>query len=130
MDQISELNSSAVPIVAIDLAAGATGVPTIVMVASERVQPGVTIDTYLDGMRLCSQFEVVERDSQTLGFYDARRLVVSAKALGVSMKQLIYVIKSDRVVWIVLYTAGAEEYEELLPTFEQSIRTFVIRSTD
>jgi len=129
MAQMIEQNPSAFVILAFDSEVGDSGVLTNVSVAIEGVLSVVTLDSYLDAVikQLPSQYRVVERVIVSLDHYQAGRIALEFTVMGVRGKQVTYVIKSGNTVWAVIYGTGADEFDQRLPTFERSIRTFAIQ---
>jgi hypothetical protein len=42
-------------------------------------------------------------------------------------KQLLYFIKDGNIMWFVVYTAAKSGFEQALPVFEQSMKTFTVQ---
>ncbi len=132
MAQMVEQNRSVFVIWAFDSELGDSGILTNAIVGTERVPTALKMDTYLDAVtkQLPAQFRVDKREIVKLGEYEAGRLVIDFTMSGAHAKQLMYTIKDSGTMWSVNYTTGAEEMDQRLPTFEQSIRTFKIQSPD
>ncbi len=120
-------NPSMFVIWAFDSQVGDSGFLTNVNVTTEQALSTITIETYLDlaTQQLPSQFKVLEREIVSLDRYEAGRVLLEFSVSGVQGKQLLYVIKPDKDVWAITYSTAAEEFDERLSTFEQSINTFV-----
>jgi len=88
----------------------------------------VTTDTYLDILtkQLPSEFRVVERKQVTLDRYQGVQIVTEATMSGVTAKQIIYTIKQGSNMWVVTFTTSGEEFEQRLPSYQQSINTFSV----
>ncbi|MEE8152553.1 MAG: hypothetical protein V3T76_05915 [candidate division NC10 bacterium] len=123
--QVIERNPSAFLIFAVDSEVGESGNLTNMNVVAERVPSAVTMNTYLDlvAKKLPRQYRVIEREIVQLDHHQAGRLVLEIE----DVKQLMYAIKSDNTMWAVNYSTGVEEFEQRLPVFEQSARTFNVR---
>lgn len=126
---IIEQNPSMYVIWAFDSEVGASGALTNMAITTERVLTAMTLDTYLDSAlgQLPAQFQVVERGVVSLGEYQAGRLVLEFTISGVAGKELMYVVKDDNTIWVITFGTGAEEFEQRLPVFEQSVQTFRIQ---
>ncbi|MEG4189817.1 hypothetical protein [Microcoleus sp. Pol17_C1] len=121
-------NPSAFVIWAFDSKVGKSGVLSNVTIATEPVGSTVTIDTYLDMItkQLPSEYRVVERKQVSLDRYQAGQIVIEATISGVTAKQIMYTIKQGSNIWIVAFSTSAEEFEQRLPSFQQSINTFSV----
>lgn len=124
-----EQNPSAVAIWAFDSNVGSSGSLTNMNVVKERVISAITLDTYMDATakRLPASFEVTDRRKVRLEHYEAGQLVVQVELPSTKLKELLYVIKDKNIVWVITYATGMDEFEERLPTFEQSANTFKIQ---
>lgn len=121
-------NSSVFALWAFDSKASKSGFLSNVAILTEPVGSTVTTDTYLDLVtkQLPSEFRVVERKQVTLDRYQAGQIVTEATMSGVTAKQIIYTIKQGSNMWAVTFTTSAEEFEQRLPSFQQSINTFSV----
>ena len=121
-------NPSAFVIWAFDSKVSKSGVLSNVALATEPVGSTLTTDTYLDLLtkQLPSEYRVVERKQVTLDRYQAGQIVTEATMSGVTAKQIIYTIKQGSNIWIVVFSTSAEEFEQRLPSFQQSINTFSV----
>ncbi|MEG4048056.1 hypothetical protein [Microcoleus sp. Pol17_C1] len=126
--QYLKQNPSAFVIWAFDSKVSKSGVLSNLALAAEPVGATVTTDTYLDVLtkQLPSEYRVVERKQVTLDRYQAGQIVTEATISGVTVKQIMYTIKQGSNIWIVVFSTSAEEFEERLPTFQQSINTFSV----
>lgn len=129
MAQFIEQNKDLFVLWAFDSDIGSSGLLTNVNVTTERVVSAVTIDSYLDATiaQLPPQFQVVEREKISLDRHQAGKLVTEFTIAGIEGKQALYVIKDGTTVWVTVFTTGAEEFEQRLPVFEQSINNFWVR---
>ncbi len=127
--QMIEQNSSEFVFWAFDLEIGDSGLLTTVSVGVEQVPSDLAIDAYLDTVmeQLSSQFREVKREIVPLGHYEAGQIVVESSVSGVDAKQIMQAIKDGSTIWVVNYSTGASEFDERLPDFERSIRTFTIQ---
>ncbi|MGB7891098.1 MAG: hypothetical protein WCF82_04125 [Microcoleus sp.] len=126
--QYLKQNPSAFVIWAFDSKVSKSGVLSNVALAAEPVGSTVTTDTYLDVLtkQLPSEYRVVERKQVTLDRYQAGQIVTEATISGVTAKQIMYTIKQGSNIWIVAFSTSAEEFEQRLPSFQQSINTFSV----
>lgn len=87
-----------------------------------------SLDAYIDNRlaRMDSTIRVVERRKVSLNGTDAVRMVFEARIETVDVNELVYVIQDGSTAWVVFYVAQIREFYEMLPTFEQSARTFRI----
>lgn len=87
-----------------------------------------SLDTYLDTglLGLDPTLRVVERRKISLNATDAVRMVVEGRVEGIDVNELVYVFQDGGTAWAVIYVAQINEFYEMLPTFEQSIKTFRI----
>ena len=127
--QMIEQNPSIYVIWAFDSAVGTSGFLTNMNITTQQVLSAVTVDTYLDAavQQLPADFQVASRETLTLAGRPAARLTIDFTIPGVSGKEAMYVIKDGTTMWAVTYGTGAEEWEQRLSDFEQSIRTLVIQ---
>jgi hypothetical protein len=128
--QVIERNPSAFAIFAVDSEVGDSGTFTNMNVVGERVPSAVRTSTYLDilAKKLPRQYRVVERGIVQLDHHEAGRLVLEIEIQGMHIKNVMYAIRSGSTVWALTYGTGAEEFDQRLPVFEQSARTFNARA--
>jgi hypothetical protein len=114
---------------AFDSVVDGSGFLSNVNITTERVPSAMTLDTYMDTAvgQLPPQFRVVKQDRVSLDLYEAGRLEVEISVSGQKAKQLMYVFKEGKFVWLVIYSSSKGWFEAFRPTFEQSIGTFRIR---
>lgn len=129
MAQIIEQNPSSYIIFAVDSRVGDSGFLTNMNITKEKVLSAINLDIYLEAMskQLPAPFQVIERDIISLGNYQAGRLVVEFTINGRDGKSLMYVIQDGNTMWCIAFGTGAEEFDQRLPTFEQSALTFAIQ---
>jgi hypothetical protein len=76
----------------------------------------------LDGMLIDETRQV------RLGRYEASRSIAqSSGPTEMRVRRLIYAIKLDEGFWVLTFTAPATEFEQDLPIFEESARSFSIQ---
>lgn len=87
-----------------------------------------SLDAHIDNTfpQLEPSLRVVERRDVSLNATDAVRLVLEGRVDGIDVNELIYMIQDGGTAWAVLYIAQISEFYEMLPTFEQSAKTFRI----
>lgn len=124
-----ERNRSAFAIWAFDSQVGKSGGLTNVTVVTERVPSTVTLETYLGlvSKKLTKDFRVVEQGVVPLGSYQAGRVVLEANLGDAHIKQIMYIVKSGRTLWVVNLATDADEFDERLPAFESGIRNIRVR---
>jgi hypothetical protein len=85
-----------------------------------------TVDTYIDNQVLKADptIRVVERRKVSVNGKDAIRMVLEARINTVDYTELAYLFQDGGTLWVVYYLAQINQYYEMLPVFEQSIRTF------
>jgi len=122
--QSMEQNASAFALFAFDEQVGDTDFLTNVNVVSEGVQAALTVDDYLNlvAQQLPEQIQVIEQEVVAPEGVDVGRFVLEFASLGT--KQLMYVVKEDTTIWTITFSTGINEFEERLPTFEKSAKTF------
>lgn len=128
--QTIERNPSAFVIFAVDSRVGDSGTLTSMNVVAERVPSAVTVNTYVNivAKKLSRKYQVVERGIVPLDHYEAGRLVVEIDVRGVSIKSVMYAVKDGSTIWALNYGTGASEFDQRLPAFEQSARSFAVRT--
>ena len=87
---------------------------------------GDSLDAFLDAelLKLDPQIRLVERRTVSINGADAVRIMFEARVETVDVNQLTYVFQDGGTVWFVVYIAQINEFYEMLPTFEQSAKTF------
>ncbi len=85
-----------------------------------------SLDAYVDNSlsKLDTALRVVERREVSLNATPAIRMVIEGKVEGVDVNELAYVLQDGTTAWAVVYVAQINEFYEMLPTFEQSAKTF------
>jgi hypothetical protein len=87
-----------------------------------------SLDSYIDNqlVKIDPTIRVVEHRKVSLNGIDAVRMVFEARVQSTDVNELVYVIQDGDTAWAVLYVAQINEFYEMLPTFEQSAKTFRI----
>jgi hypothetical protein len=124
--QVIEQNPDVFVLWAFDTQLGAFGYVTNANITREDVPGGITPQEYLDaGLKLMpSGYEPVEQAVVRVGNYDAGKVVMRSNIQDRLGMSLMYSIRVGDRFWNVTYTTGADEYDQRLPIWEQSIQTF------
>jgi hypothetical protein len=81
------------------------------------------IDDGLSKMDL-QKSRLTERRKVSLNGIEAVRMVFEGRIETLDVNQLTYAIQDGDTVWFVYYTAQINEFYDMLPIFEQSVKTF------
>lgn len=87
---------------------------------------GDSLDALIDSelKKLNTEVKLTEKRKISINSRDAVRVTFEMRAQGVDVNELIYIFQDGGTVWLVGYVAQINEYYDMLPTFEQSIKTF------
>jgi hypothetical protein len=87
-----------------------------------------SLDSFLDSevAKLPSEIRVAERRKVSVNSIDALRFVFETRSNNIDINDLAYVFLDGSTVWYVEYAAQINEFYEMLPTFEESVKTFRI----
>lgn len=87
---------------------------------------GDSLDAFLDSdlAKLDPQVKLTERRKISVNSTEAVRITLEMRVDGVDVNELIYVFQDGSTVWFVGYIAQINEFYDMLPTFEQSAKTF------
>lgn len=123
--EIVQQNPSAFSIWALDSIKSDSGFLTNVIVTHEQVTLTINLETYLQELsnNLPSQIRIVDMKIGLVEGYQVGRIITET-SVGRSGKQIYYVIKDGSNIWSVVFSTGANEFEERLRIFEASVRTF------
>ncbi len=101
--------------------------PVIVLVSYEPLTAD-SLDAYLEGLptQLSTDIRVATKRKVTINSTDAILVLLEGKVSGVDINDQVYVFLDGGTVWFVHYMSQINEFYEMLPTFEQSIKTFRI----
>ena len=85
-----------------------------------------SLDAYLDSeiQKLPTDVRVAERKKVFVNSVDTVRMVFETRKDNVDVNVLAYVFLDGSTVWYIEYVAQINEFYEMLPTFEQSVKTF------
>ncbi|WDD32355.1 serine/threonine-protein kinase [Nostoc sp. UHCC 0926] len=115
-------------LLAFDSNKGDSGFLTNVIVLNEQVPFTINLETYLqeESKNFPAQIRIVDMKTGSVEGYQVGRIITET-SLGRSGKQIYYVIKDGRTIWNVIFSTGADEFEQRLPIFEASLGTFSIK---
>ena len=87
-----------------------------------------SLDAFLDGKlaKFPAESRVAERRKVSVNSTDAVRFVFETRSNNIDIDVLAYVFLDGNTVWYVEYAAQINEFYEMLPTFEESEKTFRI----
>ncbi|MDZ8189144.1 MAG: serine/threonine-protein kinase [Nostoc sp. ChiSLP02] len=121
-------NPSAFSIWAFDSIKGDSGFLTNVIVTNEQVNSTINLETYLQEVskQLPTQIRIVDIKTGLAEGYQVGQIITET-SIGRSGKQVYYVIKDGKTIWNVIFSTGVDEFEQRLPIFEASIRTFSVK---
>lgn len=130
--QVIKQNPSLFALWVFDSEIGDSQFLTNVNITTEEVPSAVDLNMYLDLTvnQFPAEFSIVEREVVPFQDSEAGRLVIEFALAGTEGKELLYIIKQDNVIWAVTYATSAAEFDDRLPIFEQSIRTFAVTSNE
>jgi hypothetical protein len=101
--------------------------PVIVLVTYEPLTVN-TLDDYVEGLpaQLSTDVRVAAKRKVNINSVDAVLVLLEGKVDGNDINDQVYVFLDGSTVWFVHYMAQINDFYEMLPTFEQSIKTFRI----
>jgi len=87
-----------------------------------------SLDTFVDSRlsNIPADINLAERRKILINSTEAYRLMFEGHSNNVSTNDLLFVFQDGSVIWYVRYSAEIKEFYEMLPTFEQSVKTFRI----
>jgi hypothetical protein len=87
-----------------------------------------SLDSYLDNRiaKLDPAIRMVDRRKVSLNSAEAVRLMLEGRIQTVDVNELVYIFQDGGTVWAVTYVAQINEFYDMLPSFEQSAKTFRI----
>lgn len=85
-----------------------------------------SLDAQLDAdlTKMPPDVRMAERKKVTVNSSEAVRFVFETRHDNVDVTQLTYVFLDGTTIWFVEYAAQIKDFYDLLPTFEQSVKTF------
>ncbi len=98
---------------------------TYAMVGAEEVKSDASLGAYVDDglAQRAPEEKLIERSDTTLGQDTAVRTVIETRYPNRRVRELAYFVKKGDLIWIVLFTTDAKEYDARLADFEMSART-------
>ena len=108
-------------------------VPNLVIgMRSDPILVDVTIDRavplYAQAQEsVSSNLHVLQQGIVELGKHRAGRFVLEYTSPSLKTRSVLFLIKDGAIFWELGYTSATENFDRLLPEFEQSARTFVIQ---
>lgn len=128
--QIFEQNPDLIRLIAFDQESP-TGLLTNMTVAQQELALTLTLETFgdLTIAQLPDDLTVLENEIVQVNGQEVARLVIRGEFPTGSFQVLQYSIIRDTQLWVVTYTAGVDEFEELLPIFDASYETFETQSS-
>jgi serine/threonine-protein kinase len=123
-------NPDAIALLAFDPKSSESGFLTNVNVTKQPVPEGVTVEQFLEAVtqQIANQFNIVNQEVVEIEPYQAGKIVAEATVGEVPVKQVFYTVKDENTFWVVAYSTTQAEFDQRLPNFEQSIRTFTASS--
>ncbi len=123
-------NSKGIALLAFDLQSARSGIITNVNVIKEELPQGTTMEASLAAAtsKLGLVYEIVDQKLTYLDDNQVGRIVAEANSEGMRIKPLFYLIPDGNTIWLITYSTTAEEFNQRLPYFEQSIQTFKVES--
>lgn len=99
-------------------------------IISQKVSSEITLDQYLEKEvnKLKNKAQIIEQDIIKNNQLSVGRIISEIELDNLTMKQLFYVIPEDQNYWIITYTSTADLFEQNLPMFEASFKTFQVLS--
>ncbi len=123
-------NSKGIALLAFDLQSATSGIITNVNVIKEELPQGTTMEASLAAAtsKLGLVYEILDQKLTYLDENQVGRIVAEANSEGMRIKPLFYLIPDGNTIWLITYSTTAEEFNQRLPYFEQSIQTFRVES--
>lgn len=89
----------------------------------------IPIDLVVDSalQQFPKSMRLVSRQNIKLGNLDGARIIIENAVGNTSTMQAGYFIKSGSTFWTITFTSSSDEFDQRLPSFEQMIRTIVIK---
>ncbi|NEO87094.1 MAG: hypothetical protein F6J87_22970 [Spirulina sp. SIO3F2] len=116
-----------VALIAFDGQSDEEGFVTNVNISLREAVPGTPLSVFLKTMtvNLTGQgYAIAAQSTPTLNGQEVGRLIVDVTVGKVELTQLVYVFKGETGFWLVTYSTTADEFEDRLSEFEQSVLTF------
>lgn len=128
MARTLEQNPSAFVFFAVDSQMDSSEVLSNVTIGKEQILSTMTLSMYLDLVyqQLAGIFTILERDQIMLNGKQGGKFITQISFGEQSIKQLIYLIQDQNMIWILTFTTSENEFDSKLPTFEQVANTFEV----
>ncbi|MEH2242240.1 hypothetical protein [Nostoc sp.] len=117
-------------LLAFDSNKGDSGFLTNVIVSNEQVTLTINLETYLqeESKHLPAQIRIVDMKTGLVEGYQVGRIITEiSPGKGRSEKQISYLMKDGRTIWSVIFSTGADKFEQQSPIFEASFRSFSVK---
>ena len=124
----SQIARVAVPELALTGKTSETSLYQMLVAVSYEPLVGGSLDSFLTNevAQLPAEARLTERREVSVNSTDAIRLVFEIRSNNIDINDLAYAFLDGGTVWYVEYAAQINEFYEMLPAFEQSIKTFRI----
>lgn len=99
----------------------------LVLVAYEPLTAS-SLDDHLDAQFASarSQIQVAEKNNVSVNSLNGIRVIYEMRSNNIDMTAVDYALLDGGTVWSVMYIAQINDFYEMLPTFEKSVKTFRI----
>jgi hypothetical protein len=124
----SQIAGVAVPELTLTGKTSETSLYQMLVAVSYEPLVGDSLDSFLTNevAQLPAEARLTERREVSVNSTDAIRLVFEIRSNNIDINDLAYAFLDGGTVWYVEYAAQINEFYEMLPAFEQSIKTFRI----
>jgi hypothetical protein len=124
----SQIARVAIPELALTGKTSETSLYQMLVTVSYEPLVGGSLDSFLTNeiAQLPAEARPTERREVSINSADAIRFIFEIRNNNVDVNDLSYVFLDGGTVWYVEYAAQINEFYEMLPMFEQSIKTFRI----
>jgi hypothetical protein len=97
-------------------------------VVQEVIPSAFTLDDYLKAMKiqLPPEFKIIEEKAVEINSYPASKLTIELSISGTMVKEAIYIIKTDNIIWVVTCATSMDEFDERAATFEKIANSFAL----
>jgi hypothetical protein len=123
---LSDWTNLAVPELILSGATSKTSLYQMLVTVSYEPLTSEALDAFLDSKtaKFPTEVRVAERRKVSVNSTDAVRFVFETRNNNIDIEVLAYVFLDGSTVWYVEYGAQINEFYEMLPTFEDSVKTF------
>jgi len=105
---------------------------TNVNITNQALPQNATVNSIMENdiQELTKAYQVIENKIVSINQQESARITVFIAKSSPEIKQLFYLIPrvKEKKVWVVTYTTLSQEFDRLLPVFEESIGTLQIFS--